>query len=285
MTNLINTITINGQSTTFLNYVNPVVSAESYAMTDANCRSVLTTAWGASKVVVYSSFLTALLPPGDLLFTGTAGVHNNRFDMYSFGTIRFENYINSSTNSASRSYVQALDPQFSLSASTHTFGVINPFGFIFASFTSDTRATLNSLILRSWLKNGIFTGNQRTRNVVGLDFVNTGVRTFFRPSVENTTTRLELLTQNPSLLCAIATPGANASEIIVRDSVSPNNYIGQLWNMIMMPSSCVVGKIYKNTGIDPDTGQIETDQKAFWMCLGSWGANKIGMRVWTEDIT
>jgi hypothetical protein len=305
MTNLINQITINGETTTFLNYVNPVVNGESVSLSTVGALDGLfTSRFGVASTIWTrdsSSTIYNVKFPVTWETIGTGIVGN----IAAVGA----NFPNNSTRVVFNSNICTpnISPYNNIGAEPrgylsldgvgttnkdYCFAVLNRYSLAIAAFSNSTRS-VSTISYMGWMKGsgsgGIYTGTQYPRNfVVVAGDTNTNPWTSFnvaRVSVENTTTKQNLLRNNPTFSCSIATAGANSTDVIIRDSASPNNYIGKLWNMMVLPSTAVVGKIYKNTGIDPDTGAVETDQKAYWMCVGTWGTDKIGMRVWTEGIS
>jgi hypothetical protein len=167
---------------------------------------------------------------------------------------------------------------------SYIFGVINDYSLVYASFTNIYRTTGLAATYAGWLKDPQFTGNQFPRNacILPLGAWDSSIE-FYRVKFENLTERTQMskdsTLMSPAINCSIPTAGANTTDVIWRDSTSPNPYIGKLWNVIQGPSNCVAGQIYKNTGVDPDGSN-----NAFWMCIGVWGARSLLMRVWTEDI-
>lgn len=301
MTNLVNQITINGETTTFLNYINPVVAGESPGL--AGITQLLTAhfgndrtkwtqdgsnlAWAIRWPVSWETKIGTIAAPTRAGFVGENGVGNARgviLAAYSTGLGRA-----GTSNTTGTEFISDFPGRwgnYSNSPASYQmiFAVVNNYGIALRACVNNTLTGLthdtSGFMYQGWLKDGVYAGSQYPRNYVGY-----GVATFARVTQELLTTKTNLMVQNPALSCSIATPGANSTDIIVRDSTAPNNYIGKLWNMMVLPSTAVVGKIYKNTGIDPDTGVVETDQKAFWLCIGTWGTDKIGMRVWTDNIT
>lgn len=297
MTNLINQISINGETTTFLNYVNPVVTGEDvvYFANKSGLDQFFATQWGLDTTKWSSYDYPANYPRHNIRFPvpfetlagsivnsgGTTVVGTNARCLVTIldGACSFRSTNSSangstgamtSMNASCGSYIYAILNDYSLSVFGYRPGKVSP-----------------SFFSVGWLKDPQYSGAQFPRNFYRLGQRWSTPFTLYseRITQENLTSKTGMITQNPSLSCSVATPGADSTDVILQDSTTPNNYIGKLWNMMILPSTAVVGKIYKNTGIDPDTGQIETDQKAFWMCVGTWGTDKIGMRVWTENIT
>ena len=297
MTNLINQITINGELTTFLNYVNPVTkgvfnnglsSITSLLLTHfGDNRNIWTNgsqyAWAVRFPVAWETKTGTIAVPSYPNFAGVDGAGNSRITFCPFYSTAILRANSTNANTTTTVDLRARWGNYLNAPSSHQmiFAVVNNYSIAIKSFPSNTMSdtSTSSWVVYGWAKQGVYTGLQYPRNLVALSDSDRQ-----RVTQEELTTATSLLDGNPTLSCAVSTPGANSTDVIIRDSTAPNNYIGKLWNMMVLPSSAVVGRIYKNTGIDPDTGVVETDQKAFWVCVGSFGTNKIGMRVWTENI-
>jgi len=292
MTDLINQITINGETTTFLNYVNPVVPVVNCGVPGVD--TLLETHLGPkgplwnSQTIVSTQYRFIKFPVPWETITGDVGASmlssGSRLSTNTRCTITYTSVANGGLNSTSTTNATSIEVKNNLMAYDRVFGVINNHCLVLARTSSDTRANITDFIYVGWAKEGQYTGTQFPRNLIGTVTSTSTGPVLARVLQENLTTTQGLLSSNPTLSCLIPTASADSSDVIIRDSTAPNNYIGKLWNMMILPSTAVVGKIYKNTGIDPDTGVVETDQKAFWMCVGSWGTDNIGMRVWTENI-
>ena len=76
-----------------------------------------------------------------------------------------------------------------------------------------------------------------------------------------------------------STPGANTTDLVIRDDASPNRAIGVASNLLKSSLPIPVGQIYRNTGIDPDGSN-----NPFWLCVGVYGSERILMRVWTQNL-
>jgi hypothetical protein len=293
MTDLINTTFINNKKTTFLNYVNPVVQGEPVTRTTGTLSNFLTAQFGVNTSIWSNDGLQRYpikFPvPWETIGSGSVGTILGGGIYYPNANTRCVIDTNSSTQRANSSNTNTRVDVAMVGAGTlrsaYGFAVVNDYSLAYVFWDSISR-TLPYFVYIGWLKGtgsgGNYNGSQYPRNFV---YICNTVTVAMRINIENATTSQSFTVGNPSLSCLISTPGADATDIILRDSISPNNYIGKPWNLIRLPSTAVIGKIYKNTGIDPDTGQVETDQKAFWMCVGTWGTDKIGMRVWTENIT
>jgi len=104
-----------------------------------------------------------------------------------------------------------------------------------------------------WLSNPIYTGNTYPRNAYSLFL---GSR-FLSPE----------------------TPGANTTELYLRDNTSPHKAMGYVPNLLKTNLQIPVGQVYRNTGIDPDGSNMNT-----WICVGVFGSERILMRVWTQGL-
>ena len=292
MTNLINQAIINEQTTTFLNYVNSLEGGQSCGK--SGIVSLITTQLGTIgtrwNTGSSNSVFDIRFPAPWETFTGSISTNlsfrvsdNSRvLAVFIDGAVNMSLLNSANTQNAGSTKIGTYLSRSINASYSFYFGCINNYSMAVAVFNSIARTTCYWQYV-GWLKNPQFATSSGLfpRNCVWVDSADYRIRV----ATENTTNSQTPLSQNPSLSCSVTTPGANSTDVIWQDSVSPNNYIGQLWNMMILPSSAQVGKIYKNTGVDPDTGIVETDQKAFWMCVGSWGTDKIGMRVWTEGIT
>lgn len=298
MTNLINQIFINGEKTTYLNYATPLISI-------VNC----------GRSPLYDLFETQLGHKGGMWNDNNSGSYPHVFK-FRFpvpwetltadipyvnevaagfrASISFYQYannigINTTNSTSTNTRINNMPPYMSSSVwNTRIIGVINNYCLILACTSSDSRSSISSWIYTGWAKDGQFVGPAYPRNYLCRS--NGGTSGFdsepamIRVNQENTTATRNLLIQNPSPNYVNPLPNADSTDVIIRDAAAPNNYVGKLWNMMILPNETIPGRIYRNEGPDPDTGQIETDQKAFWLCLGNWGTNKIGMRFWTEGI-
>ena len=172
------------------------------------------------------------------------------------------------------------------------YGVLNNLSFSMFSVAlngADLDNTAYSFASIGWLRNPLYSGSAFPRNAYY--FFNTPSNSFNgsgRPSAENTTVvqRLQYPNigiansiANYSIDCQIATPGANATELYLRDNVAPNKAIGYVPNVLVTNLQIPVGQIYRNTGIDPDGSTMNT-----WLCVGFWGSQRLLMRVWTEGL-
>lgn len=135
-----------------------------------------------------------------------------------------------------------------------------------------------------WLSNPLYSGSAFVRNAYYLSLTPNQIGAG-RPSAENTEQRtsfqIPLNTNfdsiaNYSVTCQTATPGANTTELYLRDSVAPNKAIGYVPNLLKTSLQIPVGQIYFNTRLDPDGSIMNT-----WICVGIFGSERILMRVWT----
>ena len=152
--------------------------------------------------------------------------------------------------------------------------------------------TLNStygFVSYGWLSNPIYTGSAYPRNAYSLYLSsNENSRGAGRPSAENSPVRqnFQIPTDttadsiaNYPVSCQSATPGANTTELYLRDNTSPHKAMGYVPNLIKTSLQIPVGQVYRNTGIDPDGSNMNT-----WICVGVFGSERILMRVWTQGL-
>lgn len=141
-----------------------------------------------------------------------------------------------------------------------------------------------------WLRNPLYSGNAFPRNAYYL--FNVGNQNSASGSgcvsAENTTIlqRLQYPSvniadpiANYSINCQTATPGANTTELYLRDNVAPHKAIGYVPNLLKTSLQIPVGQIYRNTGIDPDGSNMNT-----WICVGTYGSEQLLMRVWSSGL-
>lgn len=141
-----------------------------------------------------------------------------------------------------------------------------------------------------WLKNPLYTGVEAPRGFVYCILSNTSsLITGARPSSVVGPNRASLAIPssasadsiaNYSITCQTSTPGANTTDLVFRDSGSPNRAIGVAFNLLKTSLAIPVGQIYRNTGVDPDGSNNQ-----FWICVGVYGSERILMRVWTQNLT
>lgn len=293
MTNPINQISINGETTTFLNFANTVLMAGDYDRD--NFSDLLTSHLGVQGILWNNStgqlgdtaFRLRFPTPwetltGDVSQATTNNIGNARIGFNLFNVAGFYSPGINTTNGTGSNRIQ-FD---GLNSPNRLFAVINNYSVV-GVFSTPTRE-LSNFFYAGWLKDGQFVGSQFPRNCIWYSNVSLGGGTTnsrkMRPLEENLTTFRVLLEENPTLDCQSFTADADSTDVIVRDSVYPNLYVGKMWNVMVLPGSAVTGNIYKNLGVDPDTGIVETDQKAYWLCCGVWGSGKLGMRVWTDGV-
>lgn len=140
-----------------------------------------------------------------------------------------------------------------------------------------------------WVKNPLYSGTSFPRNSYYLFLnSNSNSRGGGRPNLENTTTlsnlRVPTTTSadaiaNYSITCQSATPGANTTDLVLRDNASPNKALGIAPNLLKTSLQIPVGEIYRNTGVDPDGSN-----NPYWICVGVYGSERILMRVWVENM-
>lgn len=140
-----------------------------------------------------------------------------------------------------------------------------------------------------WLSNSLYSGAAFPRSTYFLRLTSPSSENFaFRASIENTNVLQNFVVPtsldansiaNYSVSCQIATPGANATELYLRDDATSNKAIGYVPNILKTSLNIPVGQIYKNTGIDPDGSN-----NPHWICVGNYGNERLLMRVWAQGL-
>lgn len=209
----------------------------------------------------------------------------------------YQHYNTTNTNILSNSiaYFNPDNPPFppnlNLGSSIHVYycvlnnSSLNIFGCRF--FEDNLNPNLYFFRSIGFLKNPLYSGIAFPRNIYqyflgGSNFPIPGAS---RPGVENTgvDSRKALRISVPGsadpianypLSCQIATPGANATDLWLRDHDAPNKAIGVVSNLLKTTLDIPVGQIYRNSGIDPDGSD-----NPYWICVAKMGNESILMRV------
>jgi len=140
-----------------------------------------------------------------------------------------------------------------------------------------------------FVKNPLYSGSSFPRNAyyyfLDSDLV---YQIAGRPDLENTKVRkpIRIPTSesadpiaNYPIFCQTATPGANTTDLLLRDNDLPHKAIGSVPNVLKSTLDIPVGQIYSNTGIDPDGSNNPN-----WICVGKMGSESILMRVWAQGL-
>lgn len=209
------------------------------------------------------------------------------------------NTTNSSTNSSSIGYElntgnQLLTNAQAIGSTTRAhYAVLNSTSFsIFSILISGGQLDTSDASFASvgWLSNPLYSGSAFPRNAYYFfcqtnNNIDNGSG---RVSAENSSSvqRLQVPSvgiadsiANYPVNCQTATPGANTTELYLRDNVAPNKAIGYVPNVLKTSLQIPIGQIYRNTGIDPDGSNMDT-----WLCVGVFGSERILMRVWTQGL-
>lgn len=138
-----------------------------------------------------------------------------------------------------------------------------------------------------WLNNALYSGSAFPRNAYYF-FASPNAIWAGHPQFPNSSNterfqspqinQLDSIANYP-VNCQTATPGANATELYLRDNVAPNKAIGYVPNLLKTSLQIPIGQIYRNTGIDPDGSNMDT-----WICVGVFGSERILMRAWTAGL-
>jgi hypothetical protein len=183
--------------------------------------------------------------------------------------------------------------EFNLSNAGAWYFVVNSFSVsMFRSNVSGNALDNSNYFFRQvgWAKNPLYTGTNYPLNAYYY-FLNSSSnsRGGGRPTLPNIDTRTALRVPtgtsadsiaNYSITCQTSTPGANTTDLVLRDDASPNRAIGVASNLLKTSLAIPVGQIYRNTGVDPDGSD-----NPFWICVGVMGSERILMRVRTLNLT
>jgi hypothetical protein len=161
---------------------------------------------------------------------------------------------------------------------------LNIFG---ADYSGNSLNATGFFISMGFVKNPIYSGDAFPRNCYRFG-ISTGNEASSRPDLENSNSGKVLRVPVPgtadpianyAISCQTATPGANTTDLWLRDNDAPNKAIGSVSNVLKTTLNIPVGQIYRNTGVDPDGSNMNT-----WICVGKMGSESILMRVWTEGL-
>jgi hypothetical protein len=163
---------------------------------------------------------------------------------------------------------------------------------IFACSYSGNALTPTSYVFRGigFVKNPLYSGIAFPRNTYYYFLDSDEFRlSAGRPDVENTGFRKRISVPVPGTIadpianyaisCQTATPGANTTDLVLRDHDAPNKAIGIAPNLLKTTLDIPVGQIYRNSGIDPDDSD-----NPYWICVGKMGSESILMRVWATGL-
>jgi hypothetical protein len=204
-------------------------------------------------------------------------------------------YTNNSSSLSSALFYQvsSLNRTFSLSSSGAWYFVVNSFSVSMFRCNVNGNALDNfdyNFIQVGWAKNPLYTGTNYPLNAYYYSINSTSsLRGGGRPTLPNIDTRTALRVPtgtsadsiaNYSITCQTSTPGANTTDLVLRDDASPNRAIGVASNLLKTSLAIPVGQVYRNTGVDPDGSN-----NPFWICVGTMGSERILMRVWTQGLT
>jgi hypothetical protein len=183
--------------------------------------------------------------------------------------------------------------EFNLSTAGAWYFVVNSFSVsMFRSNVNGNALDTSSHQFRQvgWAKNPLYTETNYPLNAYYYFLNSTStLRGGGRPSLPNNTLRTALRVPtgtsadsiaNYSITCQTSTPGANTTDLVIRDDASPNRAIGVASNLLKTTLNIPVGQIYRNTGVDPDGSD-----NPFWICVGVMGSERILMRVRTLNLT
>lgn len=290
---------------TFYNYITPLVFGEGGVTNDATGSSIfltlLRTAWGTNNVAMittgtFQKYNARLPAPGLETKTGVVPTNPNsdgasrvRFGFRTGNLAPIE--LATSTSNAGFTYANfSIQTDTDIPVTAKIIAVANDFSFCFAAINADK--SFNRFYYVGYLREtGYNSSSVYPLGLVGIYARSGGVMQVARVAAVGSTTLASLSSAadsitSPPIVCTPGTDPGNGSatytDIVIRDSASPNNAIGKLWNCIDLPSAAVVGGLYRNVGAyDADGGTSTQDT---YLCIMPWGTRKLGMRVWTENV-
>jgi hypothetical protein len=298
MTNLINSHEYN----VFYNYIVPLEQGLVTVHNATMLNTFFETKLGTANVNWRNhnnggAYYLRFLAPGLEMKTEAINSFNNGNMRVTFEALRVNLKIN--TNNQNTATYNAIPNDvgvgnIAFTTNPKSFAVINSYSLAIATFNT-ALTTLTRFVYIGWLREPSYTnggvGGNTPLGVVAIDTLRAASNNYIRPANVNTTTQLTLSTANnaitnPPITCNIVTPGADATDIVIRDDAAPNYAIGKLYNCVSLPNEAVVGQIWKNTGIDPETGLAYTSSNTDkYLVVMPWGGRKLGMRIWTEGYT
>lgn len=194
-------------------------------------------------------------------------------------------------NNASGSAAEIVDYTI-LSAQNMSFCCFNQYAFVIASFNGVTTSPSSFQYIGYLREPSYDDAFSYPRGFVSIHWHSGGSVSGKRVNIENVAATTNLSTAansitSPPIVCTTGTDPGDGSEtftdVVIRDAAAPNNPVGKLWNCIDMPATCNVGELWRNTGAhDGDASASEQDT---YLCIMPWGTRKLGMRVWTENVS
>lgn len=274
---------------TYYNYQTPiekgVVSAPRRASTSPSLDTWLTTAFGGqgaiwSKNVAFNIQGYAIrFPVAWETLTSNPAINVGSNDIgvgTRFGT-QLEpthSYVNSSNTNASRAIVASSGASYGYSTPVVGFGIVNNFSFVYTTF-ADTALTIPAyFIYGGWLKNPTYSGTNYPINFTSVN-IGPSLTDSFHPATVNATTKQNYLSSglaNPTITC-----GGDSAQVVMRNNTGSNIYVGDLYNVIQVPSSLSYGVVYNNIG-----GVVAPGGNDYWMPCAPYGSRKLAIRVYTE---
>lgn len=207
------------------------------------------------------------------------------------------NTTNSSTNNSSIKYRLGPNNAYligiqAIGSNTRAhYAVLNDRSFSILSMDTNGGQLITSTASFAsvgWLSNPLYSGIAFPRNAYYLICRNSADSDSGRVSAENSSVVQKLQfpsvgiadpIANYSINCQTATPGANTTELYLRDNVAPHKAIGYVPNLLKTSLQIPVGQVYRNTGIDPDGSN-----NPYWICAGIYGSERLLMRMWGSGL-
>lgn len=289
MTNIVNAFA--GTDTVFYNHYTPLVPGEALNLNSLATSPVL-------------DFMATKLGPMNTNWALQFGVLYYRLPAPGF---EIKTADVTAVNSASgRVYLQLgsenIDTRFNVNmdvpgtftsvnvpGTTHSFAnparwflTVNDYSMVVCKLALTTNTPLAFSYI-GWLREPAILGTipNRIRGHVIYNSANGNTPAGARPVIQNNASQISLSTDT-SVINLPITCGGDATDVLIRDSASPNFYIGKLSNCVSLPGEAQIGTIWKNNGPDPD-GYPVTNNTNKYLVACNLGTRKLGMRIWTED--
>lgn len=173
------------------------------------------------------------------------------------------------------------------------FAVANDYCFQTAVFSDSSLTSMVYYIYMGWLRDPAYNGDVFPRGLVAIYYkASNGYNRAVRVGTENAPPYNNVANlsignnsiTNPPIVCTNETPGADATDVLIRENSAPNFAIGRLYNCVSLPNTAVIGQLWQNNGVDVDTGLPHTSPNTNkYLVVRSWGGRKLGMRIWSEN--
>lgn len=157
----------------------------------------------------------------------------------------------------------------SIPSSSFCYSVINQYSMAVACFDDYENTVLRKFIYVGWLRDPKYVGSTALRGFVSLEIT------------QNSSNLYRILMEDSAVYEQISP--LNTRRLFIEDLCLDacvkdfsNGYLGKLYNCIELPANTAIGEYCENIGRDADS---MVDEPRFYLCVGNWGVNKLGMRI------